>query len=683
MIKMALIGIFFVFTASISSQQSAQESISTQVIMSLSEYVSISQDQTITMQRTISTTDSVSVLMKWSDVYRLEEQGRAIRIVQYNSDDPSQLSQSYPSYDQVKKELQNYASTYPTLCRYEVIGKSQGGRDIPKVVIFSFADSLSPHPYYWASGATHGNEEMGTVTVLELIKFLLTQYASSATAKRMVDKAQWHLVPIFNVDGYVTVRRTLNNGDDPNRSNGWQVGYKNGADASNQGVVVTPLVTTELQSYTMQFSDYPYLFGVDFHTGQVANYAPWFADHDMMPEDNNAYRAIAAFFATAGDGSLQNGGNLEKKGMPGIQTDFGYSKTGSLTMCIELCNQQGGLPSNSAQIAEKHVQAFQGIFKETQQGIMGKIVDAKTKKPVCARVQVEGQGIEVYSSPVSGYYAKYIPSIANQYTVTVHANGYKTGTVTVAVSQADSFTVANIELEPDAEAKYGAVTLECIRCYNYSSLSAARQCLGLRDGKSTQIQANGSTKAYVVLDMGKNTPIVNGNGNDFTVVCTDNGSYTVYAGSTLNDVVSSSLKKVGTGSGTQEFDVSAAGVERSRYLRIEVASGQMQLDAIEATASSNTPITNTTFQNQQGTNRLFHFTRSENHFLTVSIPAGPFSINLFSLKGSRLQTICQGSKSLPGDYTFAIPRAGTSAPGMYVVKVFTRLGAQVKTVSLQ
>lgn len=50
------------------------------------------------------------------------------------------------------------------------------------------------------------------------------------------------------------------------------------------------------------------------------------------------------------------------------------------------------------------------------------------------------------------------------------------------------------------------------------------------------------------------------------------------------------MKKLGDGNSTADFDLKSAGIDEARYLRFEVPSGSVQLDAIEAKGSSMTVV---------------------------------------------------------------------------------------------
>jgi hypothetical protein len=603
--------------------------------------------------------DSLSITLPWPEVYALEERGVGVRILKFDINDaPSGYSgNSFPTYNEVMEALKTYASSKPDLCTYEVIGKSQNGKDIPKLMIGNKKNADSVRASYWISGATHGNEEMGTVAVMELVKFLIDKYEPDDNARKMVDNGVWHLVPIFNVDGYIAQRRTLSNGDDPNRSFGWQVGYKNGDDAAAQATVASPLSAAEIQAYTLQFSQHPCLAGIDLHTGEVKNYAPWFADHDIKPEDQDAYADIAKYFTAAGDGNLVNGGDLEKKGMPGIQTDYAYFKSGTLSQCLEITTVQNGLPSDASMISSKHVQAFQNVFFGTQTGVAGKVWDNKSKLPLYARITVSGHGAAIYSTPQNGVYIKYIRSSAQPCTVNAYANGYKPVSVIVKTLQSSGFTMQNIEMETDRAAPITAMSLECIRCYNYLSLTEARACLGIRDNNATKIQANGSNKAFVVIDFGSVIPLNDVTGNDLTVVTIDKGSYAVFSGKTLKEIVGSEAKKLGTGSGTAEFDLKNTGVDSIRYVKIEAASGSILLDAVE--------LQHHFFMRSHEAEIIavpekfrIKFKGSADITLRYAVPAGAYMLALYTVQGRLVRILARGyaAARTENEVTFTMER---------------------------
>jgi hypothetical protein len=101
--------------------------------------------------------------------------------------------------------------------------------------------------------------------------------------------------------------------------------------------------------------------------------------------------------------------------------------------------------------------------------------------------------------------------------------------------------------------------------------------IGAPDGLYAEIYFDYSN-GHLTLDMGEQEEIVNGSGDDFTVI-SRGGNYTVFVGSSFD----SPLSNLGHANGTHSFDLSDIGMEIARYVRVEYRLGDtVELDAIEA-----------------------------------------------------------------------------------------------------
>ena len=119
--------------------------------------------------------------------------------------------------------------------------------------------------------------------------------------------------------------------------------------------------------------------------------------------------------------------------------------------------------------------------------------------------------------------------------------------------------------------------------YTYGS-----HAIGAPDGDYTILFPD-YEDGYISLDMGQYEEIVDGPGNDFTVVALG-GDYKVYVTNSL-DIA---FDLLGTGSGQMGFDLMGSGLDEARYIRIQYFSGDdIELDAIVA-INYNTPPGDTT-----------------------------------------------------------------------------------------
>jgi hypothetical protein len=107
--------------------------------------------------------------------------------------------------------------------------------------------------------------------------------------------------------------------------------------------------------------------------------------------------------------------------------------------------------------------------------------------------------------------------------------------------------------------------------------------LGAPDGQYAQIYLDYAS-GYLTLDMGEQEEIVNGPGNDFTVIA-QGGNYSVF----LQPTYDSSPSLIGRTNGTRSFDLDDISMDLARYVRVEHFVGDtVELDAIEA-INYNTP----------------------------------------------------------------------------------------------
>jgi hypothetical protein len=107
--------------------------------------------------------------------------------------------------------------------------------------------------------------------------------------------------------------------------------------------------------------------------------------------------------------------------------------------------------------------------------------------------------------------------------------------------------------------------------------SFGENAIGAPDGLYAEIFFDYSN-GHLTLDMGEQEEIVNGSGNDFTII-SRGGNYTVFVGSSFE----SPLSNLGHANGTHSFDLSDIGMDTARYVRVEYRLGDtVELDAIEA-----------------------------------------------------------------------------------------------------
>jgi len=106
----------------------------------------------------------------------------------------------YLNLDEINDFIKSLATNFPNIVQIEEIGKSFEQRPIYVVKVGS--ENGKKKPSIWIDGGIHAREWIGVSTVTFMLNKLVTGYATDAKIKNFVDKANWYIVPVLNVDGY-------------------------------------------------------------------------------------------------------------------------------------------------------------------------------------------------------------------------------------------------------------------------------------------------------------------------------------------------------------------------------------------------------------------------------------------------------------------------------------------------
>lgn len=118
----------------------------------------------------------------------------------------------YTSYKEMKRFLSQIEKSNPDLISMESIGKTQKGRDIfmVKIANGSSAEDKMRVLYF---GRIHGDEPGGTEGLLHFVE----QMTSNDSLRYLLDKIDFYIVPMVNIDGGERMTRQTANGIDLNR----------------------------------------------------------------------------------------------------------------------------------------------------------------------------------------------------------------------------------------------------------------------------------------------------------------------------------------------------------------------------------------------------------------------------------------------------------------------------------
>jgi hypothetical protein len=477
----------------------------------------------------------------------------------------------FHTYAQLRDTWATIAQNHPNICRLDTIGHSASGNLMLAMKISDNVNVMEGEPRICFDFSIHGNENNGCEIAHWALLQIVNGYGTDPDITRWVNEREIWLVPMDNPDGLISRSRYNGNGVDCNRNYGFM--WDGGGPA--------PFSEPEVQSFYHLGEDHPMAAWSQYHSGAESAMWPWFyttlatMDSVVHAYEMTRYGTICGWPAYQISRGLYPGN--------GGSTDWYYGARGALGYAYEVC---GGQPSPAGEIDtinHKNWTAMKEQIERVMWGLRGRALDSASSLPVSARVTVNPPNWFTYTDSM-GYWCK--NAHTGTYTVTFEANGYRTKSVSGVAVPADTFTVVNVALARDTAAP--ACAFKAIVSYINETPSNSNPtwpsfALGKADGRRFSIGNDG----YCTFDMGAKTPIVNGPGSDFNVVEGDGDpeACTVYVSNEWNG----SWVKLGSGTGTQGYDLAVGGMSTARFVRIvDDASGGsggyagFDLDAIEA-----------------------------------------------------------------------------------------------------
>lgn len=325
---------------------------------------------------------------------------------------------SYPTYPLYLQMMQQYADSFPEICRLDTFGYSVQGRLLLAIKISDNVDAEEDEPEFFYTSSMHGDELVGYVLMLRLIDYLLHQYGQTTPegirATHMIDNMEIWINPLANPDGtYRNANQTV--------YNAWR-GNADGVDLNRDfpdrinDPVNTPFGREpETQAMMALAAANNFSLSANFHGGaQVANY-PWdngapSGSYSACPDDAWFIDVATTYASTNPD--LLNGGftngitnGCDWYAIFGGRQDWIYYWHGGRELTIELSNVKLDsayhLPTRWANNKESLLSYMEQTFK----GVRGLVTDAATGEPLWAQIDVQGYAeVPVFTDPDVGDY---------------------------------------------------------------------------------------------------------------------------------------------------------------------------------------------------------------------------------------------------------------------------------------
>ncbi len=502
----------------------------------------------------LTVTDALSDrIYAYADDAAIERVRRLGYRVTILADDYRRLSADladYHTYAQICSIMHAQALAHPGICQLETLGLSAGGRTIPAMKVTLNPAFPAIRPVVRLVGAHHGNEKVSTEVVLSFMQHLIDNYGSDNQVRTLLADREFWIVPILNPDGHVSNSRYNAAGVDLNRDYGYE-----------WEVYSAPFRQPETRA--MMRHGLAYFPTLEFAYHSTASYVNYLWDHTPIdPPDSAWIIALSQRYADSTYGSSLtqlrpiNGYNWYE--VHGSCQDYTFGALGGMAWTIET-QQPSSNRARIDSICTANRRALLEMSTLAGWGIRGTVYDSATREPLFARIEFTNPvRWNVYSRAGTGGFGKMLPP--GTYTLKVRSNGYDTKILAGVVVPDTGAAVLDVPMSrPVQEPVNFAQLISTVRRTddNHVLPGVPSDALGEPDSRAYRI---GPGNVEFLLDPA--VPCQNRPGDDITVYAS--GAYSVHV---ANDPFGP-WTSLGSGSGTQGFDIGAVGLDSIRYLRV-------------------------------------------------------------------------------------------------------------------
>ncbi len=419
----------------------------------ISRNVSISSLKDKTLHIVLSPQTMEWFVMQSFD-YKIIEKDAAKGMVTSGSLKDAMEWESYPSFSQYDSIMRSFASTYPSLCVLDTIGKSINGKLILvlKITDNVLVDEDEPEVFY--SSSIHGDETGGFILMLRLADYLLKNYSVNPRVKQLVDNLEIWINPLSNPDGTYRSGNTIVS---PVRANA------NGYDLNrNFPDPITPNTIKQKETLNMIsfMRKHNFVLSANFHSGEeVVNY-PWdrwsrlHADDQWFYKISRKYADTVHHYSVPGYMTFLNNGvtnGYQWYQIYGGRQDYITYELQGREVTIELDDIFITPASQLNSLWNYNWHSLIGYLENALYGIHGSISDFYSSEPVTARIFIMGHDKDsshVYSDTLSGSFVRFTDS--GSWDLLFTARGYRDTLITDIIVTDGEKTIINVLMMPDS-----------------------------------------------------------------------------------------------------------------------------------------------------------------------------------------------------------------------------------------
>lgn len=359
---------------------------------------------------------------------------------------------SYPSFQDFSAMLDHLARTYPEICRVSDAGFSGEGRALKTVTLSDHPAQREAEPVVTLVSTLHGNEPVGTVLLLELIRYLVERYDTDSRVKALVDNHEIRLLPLANPDGYEAGDRYNAKGLDLNRN------FPDPSESSDDVFDSRAGRAPETLAIMDWILERPAAVSLNLHTGFVVVNYPLDHTEDPSPDDALFQHLALAYAASNPDmaASPYPGGIIRGALwyiITGGLQDWAYLAAGELHVTVELSSEKYPPPTELDDLWNSNRESLLAWLETADTGIGGRVLDSDTGLPVEAWVRIGGNSHLVFTDAITGHYLRVL--LPGDHTLSVGAPGYVSQTFENVPVADGSVSVRDVLLEKGDDPVYG------------------------------------------------------------------------------------------------------------------------------------------------------------------------------------------------------------------------------------
>ena len=361
----------------------------------------------------------------------------------------------YPTYGAYEEIMEQFATSYPDLCKIYNIGTLPSGR---KLLVARISDNVGveeDEPEFLYTSTMHGDETTGYVLMLHLIDYLLTNYGQDARITNMVNEIDLWINPLANPDGtYYGGNNTVNgarrynaNYVDLNRN------YHDPEDGLHPDGNAWQPETIAFMAFAEERS---FVMSANFHGGaEVMNY-PWDTWYKLTADDNwwkmvsreyadTAHVNSPSGYMTEYQNGITNGAQWYS--ISGGRQDYMNYFHQCREVTAEISNNKLPPASQLLNFWNYNYRSLLNYIEQVTYGVRGTVTDSLTGEPLKAMVSISGHDKDssmVFSSLPVGNYHRLLKT--GTYNLTFSAEGYVEKTISNVAVQDLSTVRLNVKL---------------------------------------------------------------------------------------------------------------------------------------------------------------------------------------------------------------------------------------------